>query len=807
MIKNNNSQVLRKIALRSLKAGKMRNIFIIITVAITAALISGLAGFSAGYEKEEERQIDSMQHVIYMDVTEEQAEALRKDERTEEIMTYKQGRSFEADGYALRAVYVPKDTNIIKTFASQISEGRYPEKENEIVIDKAYMKCIGKEPAAGAEIAVTWLDGTTERYLVSGYTDSKATNQNFTVMFSEAYARNGSQLKNVPWSAAVRICNAKEMSGDEFLNEIRTLGEQYGIERHNINENNTFVNSRSRTSAEIYVVAGFGAAILLVSVLVIYSIFYISVTGRIRQFGQLCTIGMTSKQIRRVIHIEGTLLSLAGITTGLVIGTVFAFALKPAGFFVPNTAAIWLITAAADFITVMLSIRKPARIAASVSPVEAARLSGYEADGKTAKRRKLTPLGLARISAGRNRKKSFMTVLSLGIAGILFLCGTTLLSSFNREEYSRQLDFYFGEYVIGISSNTEQLAEHGIADIQRNNPLNEELKAEIVSLDGVKNVTVTERLDLSYEYNNYRADDSAVPFDREETALLNRHSEDGSTFDYDRMVADREILITGNDVAGSIFGWKFQTGDPVLLRWYDGTKYRAASFRIAGSIDTPGLYNDTSEDSKRLGMTRGWFLIPRELIRTMLPDSYSMHHKFIVSVENWENDTAVNDYLETIAAGNPSLSVETLSDEMEEDKGNYLILKYVIYGISAFLIGFALINLINTLVSNVMSRKQEFAMLRSIGMRERQLSQMIIGEGLLLAVKTIPVTAVFGTAAGYALIYAAKSIGANYLHWHFPAWYLLGYMILVTAAPAAISVIVIRILDRKTLVERLREAE
>lgn len=211
MIKNNNSKIVRKIAFRSLKAGKLRNLFVIITIAMTAALISGLAGFSAGIEKEEERELSFMQHVVYANITDEQIESLQNDDRIEEMVIYKRGSSFEADGYVLNAGYFQNSAGRIKTPVTELSMGQYPEKMDEIVVDKAYMECIGKEAETGADITVTWLDGTTENYIVSGYTDYETTAKNFTVLFSEEYARNGSQLKNIPCSAAVRICNAEDM--------------------------------------------------------------------------------------------------------------------------------------------------------------------------------------------------------------------------------------------------------------------------------------------------------------------------------------------------------------------------------------------------------------------------------------------------------------------------------------------------------------------------------------------------------------------------------------------------------------------
>lgn len=121
--------------------------------------------------------------------------------------------------------------------------------------------------------------------------------------------------------------------------------------------------------------------------------------------------------------------------------------------------------------------------------------------------------------------------------------------------------------------------------------------------------------------------------------------------------------------------------------------------------------------------------------------------------------------------------------------------------------GFALINLINTLVSNAMSRKREFAMLCSIGMSGGQLKKMIIGEGLILAVKNIAITALFGTAAGYAMIRIMREFNATYLHWHFPGWHMLGYIAMVLVVPVLISAVITKILEKKTLVERLREAE
>ena len=52
-----------------------------------------------------------------------------------------------------------------------------------------------------------------------------------------------------------------------------------------------------------------------------------------------------------------------------------------------------------------------------------------------------------------------------------------------------------------------------------------------------------------------------------------------------------------------------------------------------------------------------------------------------------------------------------------------------------------------------------------------------------------------------------REFNATYLHWHFPGWYVLGYIATVLVVPVLISAVITNILEKKTLVERLRAAE
>ncbi len=807
MLKNNNGAILRKLTMRSLRAGKMRNIFIIITVALSAALISGLTGFALAMDKKEDRELAVQPHVIYGDLSNEQVEALKNDGSMEDIVRYKQGGSMEAENYEIRPAYFSDEGKIIESMRLNITEGRYPEKPNEAAVSKEYLKKLGIGPVIGAEFSVTWVDGATETYTVTGLNDLESESR-FFIMLSEEYAEKGSQLKDVSYTTAARIVGAADMDDQTFLNTIRGIGEEYGIPRYQIRENSSFVIKISNTRASVlFAVIGVGAVILFVSVFVIYSIFYISVTGRIRQFGQLRTIGMTSKQIRKTVRYEGVFLSGAGSLTGILVGTVFAYFIVPKGFYIPNTLITAVLTIIATSLTVMFSVKKPAKIAAAASPIEAAKMSGNggAASSKSGKRN-LTPFGLAKISADSNRKKSAMTAVSLGIGGVIFIMGTTLIASYNIEEYSRMGAYRFGDYVLQVSDNAVKLSEHGAADIQINNPLTKEIEAEIAAFEGVKKVTRYDRFDVQYEYNNYQTNDEVMPFENHCIAAMNKSRTEGEAFDYDRMVHNKEIAICNNDQVKEIYGWKFKPGDTVKLKWYDGYEYREDDFTVAGSFDRGELMKLNNEDSDYLAVGNGWFYIPKDLFKTMVPEEYDPSDGIIVEVEDYKTDTAVKEFLQRYADSDPHLKLTCFSDVVNDGRSNYYLVMGLVWGLSAFIIGFALINLINTLVSNAMSRKQEFAMLCSIGMSGGQLKKMIIGEGLILTVKNIMITAVFGTAAGYAMIQIMREFQATYLHWHFPVWCMLGYIAMVLVVPVLISAVITNILQKKTLVERLREA-
>ena len=62
---------------------------------------------------------------------------------------------------------------------------------------------------------------------------------------------------------------------------------------------------------------------------------------------------------------------------------------------------------------------------------------------------------------------------------------------------------------------------------------------------------------------------------------------------------------------------------------------------------------------------------------------------------------------------------------------------------------FSLINLVNTTITNFLSRKQEIGMLQAIGLSKKQLIKMLRYEGLLYSLFATLVTLFLGTGLGF----------------------------------------------------------
>lgn len=820
---NNNGRCIRELAVRSVKSSRMRNVFIVLTIVLSVSLLMVMALFYAGMHTATKRQVEGMQHVIYNGLSEEQLTAMAgADTDSTYVLGIKQGQGVEIDGTMVSPVAYEdaplKDEDVhLKTV--ELTEGEMPESADEAVLADAYCRLAGVEAKPGEQVSVTWLDGTTETYTISGIYHAEEHQPYYNVILSETYAREGSQLKGIPWQAVVCLADAEKMTQDEFENVADTFGEKFGVARRNVNLNGTFQRSLpggEQQMQEMLTIAGVGIGILLVSVLVIYSVFYLSVVGRIRQFGQLRTIGMTRKQIRKMVRTEGMLLSVRGIPIGLVIGGAVSYFIRPDGWSWINVLAISAVVTAADLVTVLLSIRRPAKIAASISPVEAVKYTGYEPGGlkknkagsrgegakgrrneqsRRKKVRRITPSGLAFMSTSRNKKKTALTMASLGIGGVLYMLAAFWVSSTDQESYARTGEYSYGEFLITYSYNVVQTTEHGQTQLQAEHPMDENLINAIGEIDGVEQISTAEMLSAAWESNGDNGTVNVSPFHREREESLREMNHEGE-ISYEDLEQNGGIICTdGDGVWRDVYGWDIQVGDEVTLTWYDGYEMQERTFEVKGVIDGHDYTGKLRDNSTS-------FILPDTVISDMV-GGIDLTNTVVIKVDR-EKERQVENELNLMMEDYPYLSLGTLREEMLQVESMFNLLFSVLVGLSVFIIGFALINLINTLITNILTRDHEFAMLQSVGMTRKQLSGMLRMEALILAGGNLLITLVIGTSAGYVMIKILRYFGAAYMHFVFPGWFFAGYAVFIVLVPVLITEYMVRRFSRQTLVERLR---
>lgn len=794
------TKMILQMARQSLKSSRMRNIFVMITIVLASALLTVILMFAMGQKQQTKNELSHRQQVSYYNLTSAQMEALTNDERIAYQIQVKTGILSKMDGFDVIPYYVSELSDKIKS--GELESGQMPETENEIAVQAEMLKKMDITPTVGNSVSFTFYDGTTENFTVSGILKGSDTAKQFSVFFSRSYAESGSQLKDMPYEVHAKLYNADNLHAEDCKEAMYLIGSDAGIERKYIAPSKAFLDSLSIDTQSVTLYGLVGAVILLACILVVYGVFYLSVIGRIHQFGQLRTIGMTKKQMKKLVSHEGRKLFLRSAPIGIIIGGVAGYCIIPDGFNLFHTLIMIGFVFVVIYIITMISIGKPARLAAMVSPMEALRYipqTGMTQAANKKRCRRLTPFHLGIMNFLKNRGKAVITMLSLALGGILFMTAATYMSSFDKANYARQGYFTDAEFHIEYSPSAISLNEYGMSGLQAKAPLNKELIKQLTALDGVRTVTEIKGFGVKFDYpknDEYVNDDVAYPMTEEETREIESYLEDGST-DYEKLMSGDYILVAGNNIAEEIFGWRFTIGDTITLHYYDGDQTAQKDVKILGILNEQYVLDNNGLE--------GWFLMPEQAILKQV--SYeSLNAHLLISTEA-DKEAAIGEVLAEMIAEKPELLLETLAERriVYEQYANQLF--GAISGLAIFIMMFSILSMINTLITNIITRKQELAMLESIGMSKGQIRKMLLSESLLLVFATVGVTITIGTLCGYELSNLLYNMGAFYMAFRFPAGFALAYAGVLVIVPLLITLVSMHSFSKEILVERLRGTE
>ena len=791
---NDTTEIIRKIVFAQLKHDKLKKYLSIFAISLATFLMTAVLLLVSGIIEVNTNggnSITGSYHALVSGLTKQQYEKLSADERIEKLGFNVLVKSASSDGLQLNISCSNEDSLVLNGLS--VSEGNMPQKKNEMLVEKDYLSKQGIDAKIGDKIVLPG-ENNQERqeFVISGYikTSAKGTDRSlYAAIVSMEYFLDIDGWNTLSPMAMFRLKSQYASESEQIQNEITEICKEAGIlQSPSINHAYLELSQPS----VLLVIAGIAglAIVIMAGVLVIYCIFYISIINSIREYGQLRTIGMTEKQIKRLVYKEGTSLSLIAIPIGLIMGTFLSYFLVPQGFQFKNLLWAYPIAILFSYLTVRLSIRKPAVIAASVSPIEAYRYETGSNYGDKYKGKKITPISLAKEQIIRDKKKNVLTITSLVLTGVLLFGTSSILSSINARDMALS-GFSLGQFYIRIQD--QELRENALETVESNSPFTEESYNALGQVSGVKQITTITNLPVSNDLNAKESNGAIVGFDETDMDLIEECNLGKPIPKYQEIASKNQIIIGRPSDFEEYFGIQPEVGNSIKLKVFDGTETKEMEFSIAAVLDE----NKIGNNGDKIDM----LLLPNDSMKKIV--SSNMTYQWVIRVDEKMEQQAEKE-IKQILVTNPRLAVTTLSGAIAQNEnflqGMILALAVIIIFISCF----AIMNLLNTIFTGVIVRQKEFALMRSVGMTQKQLTIMVCCEGLLIVSVGLILSLIVGGFIGYLLCALLKNGLMTYLNYQFPFSVTLVYCMLVVICSLLVSEIALRHQKNMSLIELLR---
>lgn len=791
-----------------LKYNKGRSFLTIIAIALMTTLLTAI-GSSAftfiRYQQMETEQNAGNYHATLKGTTAEQIFKLENHSDVESVLTRESIASIEIPKLNAFLNYeVLRKGNIKQT---ELKEGSMPSEANEIAGPPALFERLGAIPKIGQKILLPLRiqGGAIQNceFVISGILeqqDISNLNMNETRLVYGAYISEKFVEQNVApekriYNAYLRIMNEKEYTKDEIEGMCTEIAEDIGLSKVDISYNDQYLTYMTNPSTEAQkMMIGLGLLVIILGGMVIYSIYYVSVISNIQEMGKLKALGATKKQIRRLLLTESMSLSIIGIPFGILLGYLITAAMFTLIIFTKGSGVdtFWyptviLAVIAAVLLTVLVSIRKPMKMASAISPVEAMRYQ--EPQGKKKQKKSFKTLSVSKLSYAnlqRNKRRTTVTLLALGFSGILFMTTANVANNVKAENYARMLmpkgDF---EISLSYSLNDMEYPENNLNSLQQQDFLGESLKNQIMSIDGVEHIE--EKHTVLAEPKNVKLEEQRIEVGGISESNIDslKGSLKRGSLDYNQLKQSNGIIFTW-DILFEEYG--FQIGDTIELTLYDGYK----------KIPFTGTLTASTNSSEET------FLIADDILKELITDENPTTALYItVRPESFDS---VKSQLDTLQQNNSYFSFKAYDEEMGIAEQLIRTIRFTIYGLLTVIGIIGYISLINTMITSILIRKKELGILQAIGLSDKQLRQMIHREGMFFTLGTLLLALVFGNGLGYILvrfIMNTKILMISKYDYPFIPTILL--IIAVSLGQIAITFFTNRYIHKQSLVDRMRD--
>ena len=827
---NDTSTIIKKLTKRSLKANKRRNFFLVMAIMLTTLLIGSV--FSVGMslmesvKMEQIRFAGTMAHAAVGHPTAEQIEQLYALDYVKAVGT---GNSIgvvkntaEMGNISLTLHYFDRtEWEELRAPAYVDIEGYYPEKENEIMVSREMLVQMGIDtPSIGMEIPLTYYTDDEnkdsliqEPFLLSGWFTSYAFVQSAdtadVIFVSQALSQRYGKTVEKDGSATLLFVDESRVS--EYCNALVAdlgLAEDQPIAKVQL-----YDTDAGQEIATLLTLCAIAIFLIFTGYLLIYNILYISISRDVQFYGLLKTIGATPKQIKRVVIRQVMRLCLIGIPIGIILSLLLSLWVVP--FFISELGAVSTEKAVVSFspmiyigavlfplLTAILGASKPARKAASISPIEAQKFTGIMGTAKHVRSfAHGKPYRMAWRNIFRDKKRAGVVLLSLFLGVTTFLSVTTLVISTDVSKY------------IDAAFESDFVLENEAWPAQK---FDDSLTQRLIMIPGVENLhpTTWEKMSLDYSevFRKYIANH---PMQEQVSTLSEQDIADN--FNGFLLGVDGEVLTKYRDALGNPIDTEaFERGDIALI----ATDYPELFPNVQELTITPSYQGESSVSSnQKYELSLGGFV----------PFSYkgigtSLAPTVIVSntiMREWFGEPAVRQLDMNVSSGyeqnawialkrmirnDSEISLTSRIESMEELNRAKMAVLVLGGSISLVIALIGILNFVNVMSVSVVARKRELATLESIGMSHKQVRKMLINEGLYYAVITLVLVLSIGNLIAYGIfkLFQQQVSFAVFTYPFIPA-------VIIALVILAVCFItprrMYRSLSRETITERLRETD
>jgi len=420
---------------------------------------------------------------------------------------------------------------------------------------------------------------------------------------------------------------------------------------------------------------------------------------------------------------------------------------------------------------------------------------------------------MAKQNFGRNKKKVIIVTLSFSLSLVLLNSVYTYVTSFDFDKFVANYslaDFTVADATIINSSlpmNTAGVSKDFIQEVETLDGLeknaNVYMQTSTQPFDDCAEKSITELSasteSLAADFQNYKVRGghgvNIYGFDEWPTEYLQVLEGDLST---EQWQAGNGIYVTPMQMVGDRTMSLYHPGDKIEVSYSNGSN---KTYTVLAVVTIPqALRSPMSVD---LGVE---YVFPTSEYFKVIGNENALPMKTMYNIDD-THINAADQWLQHYTS-NTETSLDYYSKVTLQESFQGLTTMYRLVGgvLCAVLALIGILNFINSMMTSILSRYREIAMLQSVGMTGRQVKNMLIYEGLGYSVLGLICSFILSTLASITIV---KMMGAelSYFTWHFSLLPVILCAVPLILITAIIPLLCYRKMSKRTVVERLRIAE